>query len=143
MSPQLRCLVLVLLALGLAGCNTWSDRCESLCGRLVDECGFTAWSSSEQCRVGCVDDMYRRHDAAELLACYEAAIDPPDSETAEQRVRRAREGGLFDDAISAGSFDEAAEVQRAVELGTCDAFAFVQCKVEAVQVAPQTPLVED
>jgi len=64
-------------------------------------------------------------------------------EDAARRVTRAQEAGLFDTAINAGTWDEATEVQRALELGTCDLFAFVQCKVEAVQVVPKAPLVEN
>ena len=128
------------VAISLVGCNPWSSRCEELCTRLVDECDFGAWSSAEQCRMGCVDDMYRRHDAEELLACYETAIEAPSEDVARQRVLRAQQAGLFDEQVASGTFDETIEVQRAIEFGTCDVFEFVQCKVDAVQVLPETPL---
>jgi hypothetical protein len=138
------CRVATLLGvLALAGCNPWSSRCETLCESLIDGCGFGAWSSVEQCRAGCVDDMYRRSDAEELFSCYEDAVATPSIEDASRRVSRAREAGLFDAAIAEGSWDEPGEVQRALELGRCDLFAFVQCKVEAVQVVPRAPLVEN
>ena len=125
----------------LAGCNPWSSQCEDLCSSVMDDCGFGAWSSVEQCRLGCIDDMYRRTDAKQLIACYEAAVAAPTVEEATTRVNRARQAGLFDAAIEAGTWDEQAEIQRASELGTCDIFSFVQCKVEAVQVVPKAPLV--
>jgi len=134
------CLLLSALAL-LGGCNPWSTRCETLCSSLIDDCGFGAWSSTEQCRSGCIEDMYRRSDAKDLFACYESAVAAPNDEEAARRVTRAQAAGLFDSAIAEGTWDEAAEVTRAKDLGTCDLFAFVQCKVEAVQVVPQAPLV--
>jgi hypothetical protein len=135
-------LSLLLLALALfCGCNPWSNRCETLCSGLMDTCSFGAWSSVEQCRMGCVDDMYRRSDASELFACYESAIAAPSPGEASQRVARARAAGLFDATIAAGTWDEETEVTRALELGTCDLFAFGQCKVDAVQVVPEAPLV--
>jgi hypothetical protein len=85
--------------------------------------------------------MYRRSDAKDLFACYESAVAAPNDEEAARRVTRAQAAGLFDSAIAEGTWDEAAEVTRAKDLGTCDLFAFVQCKVEAVQVVPQAPLV--
>jgi len=87
--------------------------------------------------------MYRRDDAKDLLACYETALAPPTLEEATTRVTRAQQAGLFAAEIAAGTWNEEAEVQRALELGSCDLFAFVQCKVEAVQVVPTAPLVGD
>jgi len=66
---HLRALLLGVSLIVLAGCNPWSSRCETLCSSLMDECGFGAWSSVEQCRMGCVEDMYRRADAKDLLTC--------------------------------------------------------------------------
>ncbi len=142
MYPLRLFIVLCTFAL-LGGCNPWATRCETLCSSLIDECGFGAWSSTEQCRSGCIEDMYRRADAKDLFTCYESAVAAPDDAEAAQRVARAQAAGLFDSAIAAGTWDEAAEVTRAKTLGTCDLFAFVQCKVEAVQVVPEAPLVGD
>ncbi|MEE2828594.1 MAG: hypothetical protein VX498_05370 [Myxococcota bacterium] len=133
-------LMLALLTTASSGCNPWSSRCESLCVRLVDECGFNAWSSAEQCRLGCVDDMYRRTDAEELLGCYEAAVDPPSHEEAAELVNRALQAGFLAPPIDDQPLDVDAEIERAVAFGTCDVFSFVQCKVEAVQVPPSSPL---
>jgi hypothetical protein len=140
MSTRIQVL-LVLVALALTGCNSWSSRCETLCTSLFNDCSLEAWSSIEQCRLGCVEDMYRRDDASDIFTCYEAALAPPTLEAATARVNRAREAGLFESEIAAGTWDEEGEVQRALELGSCDLFAFVQCKVEAVQVVPTAPLV--
>lgn len=142
MHPLRLFLVLCIFAL-LGGCNPWSTRCETLCSSLIDDCGFGAWSSTEQCRSGCIEDMYRRSDAKDLFACYESAVAEPDAAEAAQRVARAQKAGLFDEAIAAGTWDEASELTRATALGTCDLFSFVQCKVEAVQVVPKAPLVGD
>ena len=135
--------LLLTILLGVGACNPWSSRCEDLCSQLKEDCNFSAWATSEQCRQGCVDDMYRRDDAEELFACYERAVAVPSADEAIARVAQAQQAGLFDKAIEAGSWDQASEEARAIELGTCDLFAFVQCKVEAVQVAPQLPLLGD
>lgn len=142
MSTRIQVL-LVLLVTILSGCNQWSSRCETLCTSLFNDCSLEAWSSIEQCRLGCVEDMYRRNDAKDLFTCYETALAPPTLEEAATRVTRAQQAGLFEAEIAAGTWDEEAEVQRALELGSCDLFAFVQCKVEAVQVVPTAPLVGD
>lgn len=128
------------LATSLGACSSSSARCESLCTQLVDECGYSAWTSVDQCRSGCVDDMYRRSDADEVLGCYEEALAVPSREEAATRVNRARQAGLFDRAVENGTWDEEAEIDRAIDLGTCDLFSFVQCKVEAVQATPESPL---
>ena len=142
-SSASRLSVLLVTTLGLLGCNPWSERCESLCTQLMNECQYSAWATTEQCRKGCTDDLYRRDDAAEVMSCYENAVAVPSSEEAASRVARAREAGLFDKAIEAGTWDQATEEARAVQLGTCDLFAFVQCKVGAVQVEPTLPLIGD
>ena len=132
--------LLLLAALLCSGCVTNNAECERMCGRFVNECGFNAWASVEQCRVGCVEDLYRRTDAAEVIACYDAAVDVPTAEQAGALVDRATEAGLFSEQITAGTFDRNTAVQQAIVNGTCDAFAVVQCKVEAVQVRPTAPL---
>ena len=141
MRRSLAFLLLLLLATAGSGCDRWSSRCETLCVRLVNECSFSAWSSTEQCRLGCVDDMYRREDAGELLACYEAAVEPISRAEAAELVDRAFQAGFLTRPIDDQPVDIEAEIERAMAFGTCDAFSFVQCKVEAVQVAPSTPLI--
>lgn len=138
-----RLLILLSATLGLVGCNPWSERCENLCTQLMNDCEYSAWATTEQCRQGCTDDLYRRDDAADVMTCYESAVAVPSAEEAASRVARAREAGLFDKAIEAGTWDQTAEEARAVELGTCDLFAFVQCKVGAVQVEPKLPMIGD
>ncbi|GEM_PF-1810457 len=131
----------VLAALLLPGCVTNGAECERICGRFVNDCGFNAWNSVEQCRVGCVEDLYRRTDAAEVIACYDAAVDAPSEEEAGALVDRAVDAGLFSEQQAAGTFVRATAVQEAIGHGTCDPFAVVQCKVEAVKVRPDAPLV--
>lgn len=132
---------LVLLALLMSGCVTNGAECERICGRFVSDCGFNAWGSVEQCRIGCVEDLYRRTDAEAVIACYDAAVDAPTEELAGVTVDRATEAGLFADAQAAGTFDRATAITEAIGHGTCDTFAVVQCKVDAVQVRPDVPLV--
>jgi len=125
----------------LTGCVTNGAECERICTRFVTDCGFNAWGSVEQCRVGCVEDLYRRDDAAEVIACYDAAVDAPTTEQAAAVLDRATDAGLFSEQQAAGTFDRDVAIQDAVGHGTCDPFAVVQCKVEAVQVRPTAPLV--
>ncbi len=126
--------LLVALLLGvLAGCSDVPDQCEAICSRFLNECGFVAWSGVEQCAAGCVEDMYRRDDTDQVFACYHAAVDPPTTAEAEARVDRAIEAGLFDQP-SVVPFDKQAVIDEAIDSGTCDLFAVVQCKVDAVQV---------
>ncbi len=131
---------LLLVAVLLSGCVTNSAECERICSRFVNECGFTAWASVEQCKVGCVEDLYRRTDTAEVIACYDSAVDVPTPEAAGALVDRAVEAGLFSAQVTAGTFDRNVAVQDAIGHGTCDSFAVLQCKVEAVQVRPTAPL---
>lgn len=133
MSHRRAALILLLGALALAGCDRIPEGCEAICSRFVVECGFTAWSGVEQCAAGCVEDLYRRDDAEEVLACYHAAVDVPSRTEAEARVDRAIEAGLFDQP-SVIPFDKEAVIDGAVDSGTCDLFAVIQCKVVAVQV---------
>ena len=140
MNALLRLLCLTVL-LGATGCDPNNSECERLCSRFVNDCGWTAWGSVDQCRIGCTEDLYRRSDASEVIACYDAAVDAPTAEQAAAVVDRAVEAGLFADAVAAGTFDRDAAVNDAVGHGTCDAFALVQCKVEAVKVRPDAPLV--
>ena len=128
-----RTLAAALVLLALAGCSDTEQECEAICARFIDECGFTAWSGVEQCTAGCVEDMYRRDDGDSVFACYHAAVDAPDRAVAEARVDRAIEAGLFD-APSMVPFDKEGAIDEAVAVGTCDLFAVIQCKVEAVQV---------
>ena len=139
MTPGRALLVLCLGLMALAGCSDVPERCETICYRFVDDCGFTAWSGVEQCTAGCLEDMYRRTDADDVLDCYQAAVDPPTREQAEIRVDRALEAGLLGE-VSFVPFDREATIDQAVASGTCDMFAVVQCKVDAVQVPASGPL---
>lgn len=133
---------LLLASLVGPGCASQAKECESVCRRMVSGCGFTAWTSVEQCSSGCVEDMYRRDDADVVLACYMAAVEPPSRAEAEASVDDAVAHGLFEREVMTGTFDREAWVDRAVTDGTCDVFAVVQCKVDAVQVAPTGPFIE-
>jgi hypothetical protein len=126
-------LLLLLGLVALAGCSDVPDRCDAICSRFVVDCEFTAWSSVDQCAAGCVEDMYRRTDAHDVLDCYHAAVDTPTAQQSEARVDRALEAGLLGEA-SFIPFDRAAAVDQAMSAGTCDMFAVVQCKAESVQV---------
>ena len=68
-----------------------------------------------------------------MLACYHEAVDVPTRTQAEVRVDRAIEAGLFDQPTVV-PLDKEAVIDAAVDSGTCDLFAVIQCKVEAVQV---------
>jgi len=136
-----RCLIVLLLL--LAGCETTSSKCEDVCEQFVTDCGFSGWPTVTACRAGCVEDLYRRDDVDEVLACYRAAVAPPTPAEAQERVDEAVAEGLFDRAIVAGTFDLEATVQEAIEWGTCDAFAVVQCKVDAVTKRPELSLIND
>ena len=136
---NVRALALASFALLLslaAGCNPSQSGCESICRQLITGCEFTAWSSAEQCQAGCVEDMYRRSDAEDVLACYQAAIDPISRAEAEDRVDRALEKGALGGLTLSDGIDREAVIQQTLEASSCDVFAVVQCKVEAVQVAP-------
>ena len=133
MTRSVTALLVSLGLLALAGCSDVPDQCDAICARFVTECGFTAWSGVDQCAAGCVEDMYRRDDSEQVLACYHAAVDAPTRAAAEARVDRAIEAGLFDQP-SVVPFDKTALVDEAMDSGTCDLFAVIQCKVEAVQV---------
>ena len=129
-----RAMLLVTLALAalLAGCDDHSDGCESVCRSFLFDCGVTAWADVEQCTAGSGEDLYRRTDADEVLACYEAAIAVPTRAQAEAKVDAAFEAGLFGE-ILIGMPDRDTLVEQAIQSGTCDVFEVVQCKVEAVQ----------
>lgn len=124
---------LAVLLVGVRGCGSDAEGCESICRRFVDECGFSAWQTVEQCAAGCVEDLYRRDDKDRVLECYHAAVDAPTREQAEVAVDAAIEAGLFSQP-HIGPFDREAAVQEAVAAGTCDVFAVVQCKVDSIQV---------
>jgi len=102
----------------------------------VSGCEFSAWSSVTQCTDGCIEDMYRRDDATEVLACYAAAVDEPPRAEVEATLEVALAHGFFADEVAAGTFDREARVTAGIAAGTCDLFAVVQCKVDAVQEAP-------
>jgi hypothetical protein len=133
---MLRTLLLLAIASFVVGCNPHADACDSICRRFVAGCDFSAWSSVQQCTDGCVEDMYRRDDVEEVLACYEAAVDAPTRAQVEATIDRALEHGFFVDEVAAGTFDRNARVTAGIEAGTCDLFAVVQCKVDAVQKPP-------
>ncbi len=136
-------LALVVLAL-LAGCGrTNRAQCQALCSKFVNTCGWPAWTSVEQCQQGCLDDLYRRDDAEDLLACYNAAADPPSAEEAGELVDAAVERGVYDAQILQGTFDRTTAIERMTDQMTCDPFAAVQCKTEAVLVQPDLPLVQE
>ncbi len=121
----------------LVACNPTSQRCEAVCTKFVLGCGWNAWTSVEQCRQGCVEDMYRRDDANEVLDCYVAASDAPAEETAASWVDRAYGAGVFDAKVAAGTYSREEAVEEAIAFGTCDVFAAVQCKVDAVIRPPR------
>jgi len=137
--------VTLTLLLLLAGCSGQTNRaqCRALCSKFVNTCGWPAWTSVEQCQQGCLDDLYRRDDAAELFACYNDAADPPTAEVAGAQVDLAVEQGVYDAQILQGTFDRTTAIERMTEQMTCDPFAVVQCKTEAVLVQPDLPLVQE
>ncbi len=139
-----RLTLLVLLA-ALIGCGSGDNgpRCEQICRKFVNVCEWPAWTSVEQCKQGCLDDMYRRSDAAEVLNCYAAAADPPTQEVVQASVDEALARGVYGVAISQGTFNREQAELRALEQMTCDPFAAVQCKTEAVLVQPDLPLVNE
>ncbi len=140
----MRTVLLALLAvLALSGCNPNRNTCHALCSKFVNTCGWPAWTSVDQCRQGCMDDLYRRDDGNELIACYNAAADPPSAEVAGARVDLAVEQGVYDLQILQGTFDRASAVADMTQKMTCDPFAAVQCKTEAVLVEPDLPLVRE
>jgi hypothetical protein len=139
----LACSLLACALLASLGCKSTQPECEAICERFVTECGWTAWPTVESCTAGCVDDLYRRKDADEVLACYHAAADPPSHQAAEARVLQAEEAGLFSRAQAAGTYDREAAILDAIEHGTCDPFAAVDCKVGSVLQRPELDLVND
>ncbi len=134
----------LLLGLALvAGCSPHRNQCQALCSKMVNTCGWPAWTSVDQCREGCQDDLYRRDDADELIACYHAAADPPSPEEAGARVDLGIEQGVYDAQIAQGTFDRDTAIASLTERMTCDPFAAVQCKTNAVLVRPDLPLVRE
>jgi len=138
----LRFAAVAVALVSVAGCNPNAKECEAICRRFVSGCGFGAWSSVEQCQSGCVEDMYRRTDVDAVMACYEAAVDAPTREQAEAKVDAAIDGGFFGLQVADGTFDRESLVVGAIESGTCDVFAVIQCKVEAVQERPSGPFIQ-
>ncbi|MCP4871184.1 MAG: hypothetical protein GY898_20945 [Proteobacteria bacterium] len=139
---MLRSLLLLLSLTFAVGCNPHAEGCEAVCRKFVSGCEFSAWSNVTQCQEGCMEDMYRRSDATEVLACYTAAVDAPARASVEATLDRALEHGFFADEVTAGTFDREAKVAEGIEAGTCDLFAVVQCKVDAVQIAPTGPFLD-
>jgi len=80
--------------------------------------------------------MYRRDDAEEIFSCYRAAVAAPSREEAAATVERALAAGLFSRELELGEFNLEVAVDSAIENGTCDAFAAVQCKVQALKAPP-------
>ncbi|HCP48376.1 MAG TPA: hypothetical protein DIU15_20225 [Deltaproteobacteria bacterium] len=128
--------LLTLLAVPLSGCSTNNKRCQEVCVEFMNDCGWTAWENLAQCQSGCLDDTYRRDDADELLDCYSSAVATPSLSEAEAVVERSIASGVFAAEQAAGTFDRDAAVQAAIEQGTCDAFALVQCRADAVKRRP-------
>lgn len=124
----------------LAGCATAASKCEDLCVRLVDDCAFTAWPSVESCRVGCMDDLYRRDDVDDVLGCYHAALDGPTEAVAEAKVTEALDAGYWAAEVEAGTFDRPARVQQVRADGRCDPFAVVQCRIDSAGDEAPSPL---
>jgi len=133
-------LLMMVVVMGL-GCQPNRNECQALCSKLVNTCGWPAWTSVDQCREGCLDDLYRRDDSEELIACYNEAADPPTIEAANARVDLAVAQGVFDAQIAQGTFTRESAMAQMTEKMTCDPFAAVQCKTEAVLVRPDLPLV--
>lgn len=134
---------LVVVLLALAGCTPNRSQCDALCSKLVNTCEWPAWTSADQCADGCIDDLYRRDDADDLIACYNAAADAPSAELAGARVDLAVEQGVYDSQIAQGTYDRPGAIVQMTERMTCDPFAAVQCKTDAVLVRPNLPLVSE
>lgn len=119
------------LAATVAGCATHEKQCRALCTQLVaDPCNLPSWPTEEQCVRGCMDDLYRRDDAEEILACYQGAIDGPTRAQAEALVDRAIGEGLFEAESVAGTFDREFEVE-VLDRRSCDLFQLIDCKTRA------------
>jgi len=129
-------LVLALLGSALPGCDSQRGECEQICRTFITTCEWNAWSYVSQCTQGCVEDMYRRDDAEEIFACYRSAVAAPSREEATATVERALAAGLFSKDLEVGEFNLEVAIDSAIENGTCDAFAAVQCKVEALKARP-------
>ena len=126
---------LLIVAL-LSGCASHDEECEEICRSFITTCEWNAWSHVSQCTQGCVEDMYRRDDADEVFDCYRAAIAPPSRDDAQITVQKALDAGLFAKAQDLNEFDLEVAVDEAIASGTCDPFAAVQCKVQAIKVPP-------
>lgn len=135
----------LLLIAALLGCGSGDNgpRCEQVCRKFVTVCEWPAWTTVDQCKRGCVDDMYRRSDSAEVLDCYATAADAPSPEQAEATLDEAIARGVYDVAIAQGTFDRATATAQVTEQMTCDPFAAVQCKTASVLVRPDLPLVNE
>lgn len=125
-----------LLLMGSLGCDSNRADCEGICRTFISTCEWTAWSHVSQCTQGCVEDMYRRDDTDDIFACYRSAAAAPSREEAEATVQRAVDAGLFAKDQELGAFVLEEVIDAAVEHGTCDAFAAVQCKVQALKAPP-------
>ncbi len=136
---------LLVLVAALAGCGSGDSgpRCDQVCRKFVNICEWPAWTSVEQCKRGCLDDMYRRSDAQEVLDCYAAAADAPSPDTVELTLDQALAQGVYDVAIAQGTFERGRAAAQLTEQMTCDPFAAVQCKTAAVLVRPDLPLVNE
>ena len=130
------CLIAVLLSGTLGGCDSPRDECEQICRSFIQTCEWNAWGYVSQCTQGCVEDMYRRDDAEEIFACYRSAVAAPTRQEAGETVQRALDAGLFSKDLAVGQFNLEESIARAIEHGTCDPFAAVQCKVDALKATP-------
>ena len=126
----------LLLTSLLPACESHRDECEEICRTFISTCEWNAWSHVSQCTQGCVEDMYRRNDADEVFDCYRAAIAPPSREDARATVQQALDAGLFAKAQDLNEFVFEVAVDEAIAHGTCDPFAAVQCKVQALKAPP-------
>ena len=140
----MRRLLPLLLAFTLLGCTQNNGpRCERLCSKFVNTCAWPAWTSVEQCKQGCIEDLYRRDDAEAVLDCYEEAADPPSAEAAAAAVDEALLIGVYDVQLFQGTFDRERAEEQMTERLTCDPFAAVQCKTRSVLTRPELPLVRE
>ncbi len=131
---------LLLFCVLLSACTGTERQCEQLCQKMVGTCAWQAWSSVEVCTQGCLDDLYRREDSAEIVACYDAAVEPMTRDAAEAAVTDALNAGLLAD--DSPDFSFLGEVQRLQDGSACDAFAVIRCKQGAAPSRPDLPLVD-
>ena len=135
-AASLACSFVVLGSVMLAGCGSHEEECKEICRSFITTCEWNAWSHVSQCTQGCVEDMYRRDDADEVFDCYRTAIAAPRRAAAQVTVQRALDAGLFAKAQDLNEFNIEEAIDKAIAHGTCDPFAAVQCKVQALKQPP-------